>query len=225
MSPYNYCANNPANYVDPFGLDTINVNIATRTVTRISVEGSKTHTFNINYDDKTLKSYELQINLNGQVEIPDEGYGYGRYGEKDLNGDHYLTVEAAAALFGLAAELKYFHNGRIDFGDMSDICGGAPGGNHKSHGGVNGRSGRCADFRYLDGNFKSFYGSTSNVKFSFITNNWLYQTAYLWGFSKNYSSTVWPSCFLSNMDPNRKFRIPFPNHTTHGHFTFKKPRK
>ena len=193
-TPYAYVYNNPIGLIDPFGLDTFNINLDDRKTDRISVENSKSHTYKISSKGKVKSTQTLALNDKGLVEFPSSGEGFGRYGKEDEGGDHYLNPDAAAALFGLSAEMDDLaQNGDIDYGDMSDKEGKAPGGDHKTHGGEKGYSGDCIDVRYLDNNFQSFQGNVEDTRFSYNSNSVLLQRAGLWGFTKNYVSNknVW----------------------------------
>jgi len=222
MSPYAYCMNNPVKYIDPLGLDTFNVNIDNHTINRIPVKDSKTHTYVIQNDDGTLTTYNLEINDNGQVLFPESGFGFNRYGGVDENGDRYLTPTAAAATLGLVTEvsLSEYSGAKISFGDMSDSNGGAPSGNHQTHGGKNGGSGVCMDYRYINENFVSKQGTANSTWFDAKTNKDFLDYAKEWGFTNNYISPqkgVW-----KNLTVNGK---PIKKHENHGHLTYKGLRK
>jgi len=231
LSPYAYCANNPINSVDPLGLDTFNINVRNHSIDRISVKNSESHTFNIINGDET-NTLTLDINDYGLVEFPASGTGFGRYGTEDEGGDHYLKPEAAAALFGLISEMSNEIDGfNVDLGDMSAADGTAPGGNHKMHGGPNGYSGVCVDYRYLDKDGKSFQGYTNNEKFNAWNNAYFLEKAGQWGFTKNYisnQSNVWGFNMVTGATGNIK-TIFYPmkvngkeivGHANHGHLTF-----
>jgi len=152
------------------------------------------------------------------VLFPEAGFGFNRYGSVDENGDHYLTPEAAASTLGLVTEvaLSEYSGAKISFGDMSDSNGGAPGGNHDSHGGKNGGSGNCIDYRYTDENFVSRQGTAKSSWFNAQTNKGFLDYAKDWGFTKNYISPqkgVW-----KNLKVNGK---PLKYHENHGHLTYK----
>jgi RHS repeat-associated protein len=218
MSPYAYCMNNPVKYIDPLGLDTFNVNIDKHTINRIQVKDSKTHTYVIQNDDGTITTYNLEINDNGQVLFPESGFGFNRYGPIDDGGDHFLSPETAAATLGFVTEvaLSEYSGAKISFGDMSNNEGGAPGGNHQTHGGKKGGTGVCIDYRYTNENFVSKQGTAKSSWFDAQTNKSLLDYAKNWGFTKNYISpqkNVW-----KNLSVNGK---PLKKHDNHGHLTYK----
>ncbi|MCK9618292.1 MAG: hypothetical protein M0R21_10720 [Lentimicrobiaceae bacterium] len=221
---YTYTYNNPIKFIDVLGLDTFNININNRQINCIEVKDSKSHTFVVSNDGKQVQTYTLGINEKGLVKFPDSGEGFGRYGKEDEGGDHYLNPETAAATFGLVTEMKETSNSgfKIDFGDMSNENGGAPGGDHKMHGGENGYSGDCIDFRYLNEDYQSFQGKVTNSNFSAESNHSFLETAGKWGFTKNY---------VSNMDVWKVGNIPLivngkkiGGHNDHGHLTFIKKK-
>jgi RHS repeat-associated protein len=230
-TPYAYVYNNPLNLVDPWGLDTFNIDINNRTVNRVEVKDSESHTFVvINGEERT--STTLDINKKGLVKFPESGNGFGRYGTEDKGGDHYLKPEAAAALFGLIAEMDNLIDGfQVDLGDMSAANGTAPGGDHKTHGGSSGYSGVCVDYRYLDSDGKSFKGYSNDAKFDLWNNSKFLDVAKEWGFTKNYISNqkdVWSLKIYSGSSKNIKRSI-FPinvngkkigGHGHHGHLTY-----
>mgnify|MGYP001333990887 CR=1 FL=1 len=224
-TPYHYTFNNPVLFTDPLGLDTFNINLANRSITTISVENSENHIFNIN-NGETTTSHTLAVNDEGLVKFPASGDGFGRYGTEDEGGDHFLKPKAAAALFGLTSEMQESYNGfRIDLGDMSDSEGGAPGGDHKTHGGEKGYSGVCVDYRYLGKDNKSYWGYSTSSNFSAWRNTAFLSFAGKWGFNKNYVSNkdVWKvsvgNWTLFNLDPNGK---KIGGHNDHGHLTYTK---
>jgi RHS repeat-associated protein len=231
VSPYAYVGNNPINYIDPFGLDTFNINVGNQTIDRISVKNSESHTFNVVNGDKTTTN-TLDINDDGLVKFPASGDGFGRYGTEDEGGDHYLKPDAAAALFGLTTEMTNEIDGfNVDLGDMSAADGTAPGGNHKTHGGPKGYSGVCVDYRYLDKDGKSFQGYANNEKFDAWNNGHFLKKAGQWGFTKNYISNqknVWGFNMRTGAKGNIKTTF-YPmnvngkkigGHGHHGHLTF-----
>lgn len=67
-TPYAYCYNNPINYIDPFGLDTFNINVGNQSIDRISVKNSESHTFNIINGDET-NTTTLDISDDGLVKF------------------------------------------------------------------------------------------------------------------------------------------------------------
>ncbi len=194
QSSYSYAANNPIRYIDWMGLDTFNINIENQSINRTIVENSESHTFIIVNGDNTTTT-TLDINNEGLVKFPASGDGFGRYGTEDEGGDHFLKPEAAAALYGLTAEMGNETDGfNVDFGDMSAADGTAPGGDHKMHGGSSGYSGVCIDYRYLDKNGKSYKGYADDWRFSAWDNGMFLKKAGQWGFNKNYISNqknVW----------------------------------
>lgn len=218
MTPYHYCFNNPMLYIDVMGLDTFNINLSDRSIDRIAVEDSENHVYNI-IDGETTTTHTLEINDEGQVEFPATGEGFGRYGTEDEGGDHYLEADAAAALFGLTAEMKKNDDDfQVDFGDMSDENGGAPGGDHKTHGGEKGYSGLCVDYRYLNNDNQSYWGNSTNSQFSLIYNLKFLNVAGKWGFNKNYVSNkdVWKIAIFQATPNGKKIG----GHNNHGHLTF-----
>jgi len=218
-SSYAYVYNNPINSIDLFGLDTFNINIHNQTVNRITVENSENHVYVLSNEDGAVYTQTLAINEEGLVEFPSSGDGYGRYGTEDEGGDHYLNPETAAALFGLVAYARQSdENFQVNFGDMSDSEGKAPGGNHQTHGGPKGYSGDCIDFRYLNKDNQSYQGQATNSNFSPINNYLFLQKAKLWGFTKNYISNqnVWNYKPNVSMSPNGK---KIGGHNAHGHLT------
>ena len=230
-TPYAYCYNNPINYIDPFGLDTFNINVGNQSIDRIGVKNSESHTFNIINGDET-NTTTLDINDDGLVKFPASGTGFGRYGTEDEGGDHYLKPDAAAALFGLTTEMTNEIDGfNVDLGDMSAADGTAPGGDHKTHGGPNGYSGVCVDYRYLDKDGKSFQGYANNAKFNAWNNGYFLKKAGQWGFTKNYisnQSKVWGFNMRTGATGNIKTTF-YPmkvngkkigGHGHHGHLTF-----
>jgi len=224
MSSYNYCLNNPMLFVDPIGLDTFNVNIENRTIDRVAVKDSKNHVYIVKNGDELLSTTTMEISKDGLVKFPDSGEGYGRFGQEDEGGDHYLNPETAASLLGLTSEMKEDDdNFQVNFNDMSDAKGGAPGGDHKTHGGSKGYSGDCIDYEYLGKDNKSYYGVSTDNNFAPVNNYLFLQKAEGWGFTKNYISNknVWNYGPYVKMSPNGKL-IDF--HDNHGHLTYiKKP--
>jgi hypothetical protein len=220
QTPFAYAANNPILYIDWLGLDTFNINISTQSISSIPVEDSKNHVYIISNDDGVISTHSLDINENGLVEFPSSGNGFDRYPPLDEGGDHFLNPETAAALFGLVADMRQSdENFRVDFGDMSNSEGKAPGGDHKTHGGPKGYSGDCIDFRYLNKSNQSYQGLSTESYFSPINNFLFLQKAGAWGFTKNYISdqNVWNYKPNVAMNPNGK---KIPKHNNHGHLTF-----
>ena len=79
------------------------------------------------------------------VKFPDNGNGFTRYGNQDVNGDHYIQPEIAAALFGAVNEFtETYPNDKVQFGDMSNSLGERPNSTHQTH-----SLGRYVDFRYV----------------------------------------------------------------------------
>jgi len=233
FNPYAYVYNRPTNLIDPLGLDSFQINVQDRSVKRINVEGSTSHTFIVK-NGNTTTTTTLEANDKGLVKFPDAGLGFGRYGTEDKGGDHYLKPNAAAALFGLTAEMSNRIPGfNVDFGDMSARDGTAPGNDnkHKMHGGIKGYSGVCIDFRYLDIKGKSYQGKADDPKFNVWNNGSFLDIAGEWGFKKNYiSNQKNVLTFKMTIGPRgniRTFYYPvFVNgkkiggHNDHGHLTY-----
>ncbi|MGI6339281.1 MAG: hypothetical protein ACOXZV_07905 [Bacteroidales bacterium] len=138
-----------------------------------------------------------------------------------------MKADAAAALFGLSAEMASKPGGaRIDYGDMSNETGRAPWQpgsiRHTSHGGLTGNntSGICIDYRYLDGSNRSFWGEATNKRFNVISNYVFLYIAGKWGFNKNYVSNqnVW-KLGPAKATPNAALKS---DHLDHGHLTYTK---
>ncbi len=232
QSGFVYAANNPILFMDYMGLDTFNINIENQLIDRITVKDSESHIFVVVNGDN-ITTTTLDINDDGLVKFPAGGDGFGRYGTEDEGGDHYLKPGAVAALFGLTTEMSNEQEGsNVDLGDMSAADGTAPGGDHKTHGGPNGYSGECIDYRYLDKDGQSYQGYSSNAKFNALNNASFLKKAGQWGFNKNYisnQSNVWS--FKIRSGPTGKIKTtiyPFKSvngrkiggHGHHGHLTF-----
>jgi len=121
-------------------------------------------------------------------------------------GDHYLKPEGAAALFGLANRLHSDFGFDVSFGDMSSSNGSDPwqpgSSHHSGHGHLGKRIGLDADFRYLTTSGVSFqdgdrgpwvkvgkggyFNDMGSTLFSAPNNQALYNTAKMFGFTKNY---------------------------------------
>lgn len=148
----------------------------------------------------------LAENADGLVEFPASGTGFGRYGTVDAggqsktpsetvgSGDHFVTPETAAALFGLVNVLNA--NGiTIDFGDMSSSNGSDPwqagSKHHAGHGHNGNRSGLDVDFRYVDTNGNSFQSPNAfnSSSYSSANNQTVFDTADTFGFTVNYQGT------------------------------------
>ncbi len=223
-SPYAWVTNNPVRFIDLLGLDTFDINVNDQSINKIAVENSESHIYRIYYDNEIIGTHSLAINDAGLVQFPASGDGFGRYGTVDEGGDHYLKPKTAAALFGLVSEMHQDDsNFRVDFGDMSDETGGAPGGDHQTHGGPRGYSGESIDYRYLDDNNQSFWGNASSQTSNDWNNMMFFSTAEQWGFGKNYISNKnrgW------NLKLNNKNIIKYPGakqiggHDNHGHLTY-----
>ena len=248
-TPFAYCYNNPVKFIDPFGLDTFKINIDNRSVDRITVDGSESHTYVILKDGSVVSTQSLAVNEFGLVQFPASGPGFGRYGTEDaarikngettgceegttttnqINvgpGDHYLRPDVAAALFGLSSEIASLNGARVDFGDMSNAWGMAPGDDHKTHGGgsksnyVSIFSGTSIDYRYLNSSFQSYQGNATDGQFHKFTNIAFLYLAGEWGFNKNYISNkkeIW------NMGPIEVNGKKIGGHNDHGHLTYTK---
>lgn len=226
-----YAVNNPILFMDYMGIDTFNINIENQTIDRINVKDSKSHTFIIVNGDETTTT-TLDINDDGLVKFPASGDGFGRYGTEDEGGDLYLKPDAAAVLFGLTNEMTNEIDGfNLDFEDMSAADGTALGGDHKTHGGPNGYSVVCVDYRYLDIDGKSFQGYANNKKFNACNNGYFLKKAGERGFTKNYisnQSKVWGFNMRTGATVNIKTTF-YPmdvngkkigGHGHHGHLTF-----
>ena len=218
-SSYVYAYNNPILYIDPIGLDTFRINVDNKIINQIAIKDSKSHTYIINGEGMEEQTYTLEVSDDGLVKFPDSGNGFERFGKEDEGGDHYLNPETAAATFGLVTEMTQKHDNdfSVSFGDMSNATGGAPGGDHKTHGGEKGYSGDCIDYRYLDGNSQSYQGKATDANFSAANNQTFLEAAGKWGFSKNYISNkdVWKAGGLP-LSVNGKG---IGGHNDHGHLT------
>ncbi len=152
------------------------------------------------------------------------GDNFGRYGTVDAggestnpsetvgSGDHYVTPETAAAIYGLVSSLN--NDGlSIDLGDMSSSNGSDPWqagfAHHSGHGHNGNRSGIDVDFRYLNNNGESFQSGNAFNSPSFSQNNnqTVYDTADRFGFTVNYQGT----------SGNLTGPTQISNHNDHGH--------
>ena len=114
----------------------------------------------------------------------------------------------------------------IDYGDMSNAWGMAPGDDHKSHGGgsknkfLSVDSGICIDYRYLNSSYQSFQGEVSNPNFDVTANVSFLNIAGKWGFNKNYISDqdVWKLGPVKATPNGTGMR----GHNDHGHLTYSK---
>ena len=240
-SPYAWVTNNPVRFFDVMGLDTFNITLGTRNIDRVAVENSENHVYIIkNEEGEVVGTQSLAINEFGLVQFPESGEGFGRYGIEDPAeietrtiacedgscvtestnigpGDHYLKPEAAAALFGLTTEMSLNdENFRVDFGDMSNAWGFAPGNDHVTHGGPRGYSGVSIDYRYLNSNNQSYQGTATGSNFNYVKNASFLLRAYSWGFTKNYVSNRVASWGKIRL-PGAK---PIGGHNDHGHLTY-----
>jgi RHS repeat-associated protein len=123
-TPYHYGMLNPFKFADPEGLDnfyTING------ILLIERTGSTIHNYYTVSDGNIIKLGMLAQNDKGLVKFPDNGLGFRRYGgDPEPKGDHYVTPEIAAALFGVAYEWSQSEDVELQYGDMSDREGHAP---------------------------------------------------------------------------------------------------
>jgi hypothetical protein len=121
-------------------------------------------------------------------------------------GDHFVTPETAAALYGVINEAN--QNGLTpSFGDMSSSNGSDPWqpnfvkrdkngnvvstGHHAGHGHNGRRSGLDVDFRYFNTTGAAFQNTsaTTSNQFSLTNNQSFYNTANKFGFTRNYQGT------------------------------------
>jgi RHS repeat-associated protein len=206
ITGYAYANNNPLLFIDPIGLDTFRITNNSIIIT-LDVKTSHTYIFtNSRGTEKNLGTY--QVNENGLINFSSNGDGFGRYGdvqksgnyggEEVGNGDHYLTPDAAAALFGVVNTLNDENGFYIQLGDMSTSNGSDPAWmnngedqHHRGHGHKSNRSGLDVDFRYLDYSGKSFQSNNApaDARFSVQNNSFLYETARRFGFNLYFQGT------------------------------------
>lgn len=252
---YVYTTNRPLVFVDPTGLIMddyfININGDIR-VKRNSDDTDRYFIFDDNKGFYTLE-YTLDRNSAGLVLFPDSGYGFTRYSANDTGGrdpatgenvgtgDRYLKPDVAAALFGLASQLKNEFGITIAFGDMSSSNGSdpwSPGGTHHVGHGHNGnRVGVDIDFRYIgengesrQGNFEivssgnpdrnNYYVSASG--FSIKKNQSVFDLAAKFGFTRNFHDVVEKEAGRLTAPTSSNFRnaSQYDGHRDHGHLGF-----
>ena len=230
LTLYNYVQNNPLLRIDPTGaIDIFYIN-NDGTIERFEQEGA--HQFYVERQGETNSIYQndyklvatLNENANGLVNFPASGNGFNRYGTVDAggtsinpveevgSGDHYVTPETAAALFGVT-EHSARSSFNVDLGDMSSSNGSDPWQSgfqhHAGHGHLGNRSGLDVDFRYLDTSGNSFQSSNAfgSTSFSATNNQSFFDTANTFGFTVNYQGT--------NGTLNGPTSVA--NHNDHGH--------
>jgi len=149
---YIYTLNNPILFIDPFGLDTFNINIHDNTINRITVKDSESHTYIISDEEKYLSIFTLDINEFGLIQFQEEGSNRSRYGFRDQGGDNLINPETAGAFFGLLYRWSEttWGNNKVLFDDISGYKGQDIG--HITH-----RTGDDIDIRYFGA------GAESNI--------------------------------------------------------------
>jgi RHS repeat-associated protein len=219
-SSFNYVFDNPTRLTDPTGMAPFDNHFIGRDGSIKSVQTNDSNDqFYVQYGDGSYRHYAtLEKNGEGLVKFPDSGDGFNRYGTVDKGGedpvkketrgegDHYIKPGAAAALFGLSAELA--DSGiKIAYGDMSSSNGSDPGTgsgkHHSGHGHLGKREGLDVDFRYITKDGESFkdgqrgpYNSKTKTvndmaspNFSLSKNQKVYDLANKYGFTKNYQGS------------------------------------
>ncbi|MEQ9120845.1 DUF6443 domain-containing protein [Fulvivirga sp.] len=228
-SPYSWVAGNPIKFIDPTGAFFDDYYINNDGSVEVVDTGTETHNFYVQHSDgdvgQTTGDYTLTATLtensDGMVQFPASGNSFLRYGTSDAggtasveeggpevvgSGDHFVTPETAAALYGVVNEAN--KNGLIpSFGDMSSSNGSDPWqasyvkrdkagnvtftGHHAGHGHNGTRSGLDVDFRYFNTTGAAFQNSTATTsnQFSLTNNQSFYDTAKKFGFTRNYQGT------------------------------------
>jgi len=228
MSPYNFGQNNPISRVDPTGLLDIFYINNDGSIQRVEQEGE--HLFfvqNSGTNGDSQNDYSLvgslSENENGFVEFPSSGKNFGRYGTNDAGGqsgsenvgqgDHFVTPETAAALYGVLNTLN--ESGlSIDLGDMSSSNGSDPWqsgfSHHSGHGHDGNYSGLEVDFRYLNTSGESFQSNNAfnSSNFSSENNQTLYDSGNNFGFDRRFQGT----------SGNLNGATSVTGHNNHGHF-------